>query len=118
MLRRRLCPVLDTVVRGFYTYGGSLMKRGQLCQPRRGLSRRRPPVDGGPPTLCRRFRSPSVIKPADARNQRAGVRFDRKRVFAGRDLSVAFLAIVTVVPSGPFVLDFILKVRERNLKHT
>jgi len=27
-----MCPGPDTVVRGFYTYGESLMKRGQLCQ--------------------------------------------------------------------------------------
>jgi len=41
----------DTVVRGFYTYGGSLMKRGQLCQHRRGLSRRRCPCAPTPSSL-------------------------------------------------------------------
>lgn len=45
-------PARDTVVRGFYTYGGSLMKRGQLCQPGvdylvegpRGRGERTPPI--------------------------------------------------------------------------
>lgn len=63
MLRRRLyARGLDTVVRGFYTYGGSLMKRGQLCQPGadylvEGPRRRCPFATVG----RRRFRSPPVI---------------------------------------------------------
>lgn len=66
MLRRRLYAPgprgPDTVVRRFYTYGGSLMKRGQLCQPGadylvEGLRRRCPFAAVG----CRRFRSLSVV---------------------------------------------------------
>lgn len=69
MLRRRLYTPgprdLDTVVRGFYTYGGSLMKRGQLCQPGadylvEGPRRRCPFAAVG----CRRFRSSPVINSA------------------------------------------------------
>lgn len=57
-----MCPGPDIVVRGFYTYGESLMKRGQLCQLGadylvEGPRRRCPFAAVG----CRRFRSSPVI---------------------------------------------------------
>lgn len=52
----------DTVVRGFYTYGGSLMKRGQLCQnPGVDYLVVGPRLDGGNPTRRPAARALSLV---------------------------------------------------------